>query len=93
MARETSNLLPFRPFWSHNPFALSGDVFDKNRMPGCSHLTNFSDIERHSSKVPLQETPIFPWGINGSSGACDETEAFWRIRHGVVKAGKVDGWQ
>jgi len=60
MTCKTANLLPFRPFWSYNPLVLSGDVFDENRMPACCHLTNLSDIERHSSKVPLQETPIFP---------------------------------
>jgi hypothetical protein len=61
MTRKTANLLTFGPIWSHNPIVLSGDVFDENRMPACCHLTNLSDIERHSSKVPLQERPIFPW--------------------------------
>jgi hypothetical protein len=60
MTCKTANLLTFRPFWSHNPIVLSR-VFDKNRTPACCHLTNLSDIERHSSKVPLEETPIFPW--------------------------------
>jgi len=40
---------------------LGGDVFDEDRMPACRYLTNLSDIERHSSKVPLQERPIFLW--------------------------------
>jgi hypothetical protein len=61
MTCKTANLLPFRPFWSHNPIVLSGDVFDENRMTGCCHLTNFSDSELHSCKVPLQKTPIFLW--------------------------------
>jgi hypothetical protein len=60
MTRKTANLLTFRPFRSHDPIVFCGDVFDQNRMPACCHLTNLSDIERHSSKVPLQERPIFP---------------------------------
>ena len=61
MTRKTANPLTFRPFWSNDPIILSGKVFHENRNPACCHLTNFSDIERHSSKVSLQETPIFPW--------------------------------
>ncbi|HUN84482.1 MAG TPA: hypothetical protein VMU48_08885 [Terracidiphilus sp.] len=53
MTGKAAYLLTFRPFWSHNPIVLSGDVFDENRMPACGHLTNLSGIERHSSKVPL----------------------------------------
>src|SRR5262249_52720585 len=93
MTCKTPNLLTFRPLWPHNPVVLSSYVFDKNRMAACCDLTNFSDIELHSSKVSLQETPIFPWGINGSSGACDKTKTIWGIRHNMVKAGVVDGWQ
>src|SRR5262249_7633675 len=93
MTRKTANLFTFCPFWSHNPIVLSGDVFDENRLPACCHLTNFSDIERHSGKVPLQERPIFPCRIDGSSGACDETKTIWGIRHNLAKAPVVDGWQ
>src|SRR6185369_4875438 len=59
MACETPNLLTFRPLWSYNPIVLSRDVFDENRMPACCHLTDLPDTERHSSKAPLQKTPIF----------------------------------
>jgi hypothetical protein len=61
MTCKAANLLTLRPFWSHNPIVLGGDVFDEDRMPACGHLTNLSDTERHSSKVPLQERPILPW--------------------------------
>src|SRR4030095_7562496 len=72
---------------------LSGDVFDENRMTGCCHLTNFSDIEPHSCKVPLQEGPILARRTNGSSGACNQTKTIWGIRCSVVEAWEVDGWK
>jgi hypothetical protein len=93
MTRKTANLLTFSPFWSHNPIVLNGEVFDENRMPVCRHLTNFSDVKAHSGKVPLQETPIFSWRIDGSSSACDETKTIWDIRHSMVKALEANGWQ
>src|SRR5262245_12692916 len=89
MTCKTANLLPLCPFWPHNPIVLNCDLFDQNRLPACCHLTDFSDVERHSSKVPLQERPIFPWRIDGSSGTCDEAKTIWGVRHNVTK----DGWQ
>src|SRR5215472_4694586 len=92
MTCKAANLLTFRPFWSHNPIVLSGDIFDENRMPACCHLSNLSDVERHSSKMPVQETPIFSWRINGSSGAGDEAEMICGMQHREAIAGDVGGW-
>src|SRR5215472_6032595 len=91
MTCKTANLLTFRPFWSHNPIVLRGDVFDENRMPAGCDLPHLSDIERHSSKVPVQETPIFLRGMDWSSGACDETKTICGIRYGVGEVGDLGG--